>query len=206
VKVLPASGSGKTSDVIKGIEWIVDSHLKKKEKMDKGWKGSVLNISIGGPKSLASERAVNAAVGNGLHIAIAAGNDNESACKHSPAGAEKAITVGASTVSDERAWFSNHGVCVDIFAPGVEIPGPWKGDGDEGVRNTSGTSTTSPHVAGLLAYFLSLMPDRESEYWVRDMEPKKMKEIVLGVATRGVLKCVPDGTENVSLPVVWFIG
>lgn len=47
------------------------------------------------------------------------GNDNRDACNYSPAAAQKAITVGASTLSDERAYFSNHGECVDVFGPGT---------------------------------------------------------------------------------------
>lgn len=50
-----------------------------------------------------------------------AGNDNRDACDYSPAAAEKAVTVGASTLSDERAYFSNHGGCVDVFAPGMKL-------------------------------------------------------------------------------------
>lgn len=46
------------------------------------------------------------------------GNDNRDACNYSPAAAEKAVTVGASTIGDERAYFSNFGKCVDVFAPG----------------------------------------------------------------------------------------
>lgn len=47
------------------------------------------------------------------------GNDNRDACDYSPAAAERAVTVGASTLGDERAYFSNHGSCVDVFAPGM---------------------------------------------------------------------------------------
>ncbi len=42
-------------------------------------------------------------------------------CTSSPGGAEAAITVGASTLDDGRASFSNHGPCVDVFAPGVNV-------------------------------------------------------------------------------------
>lgn len=54
-------------------------------------------------------------------FAVAAGNDNRDACKYSPAAAEQAITVGASNLRDERAYFSNYGKCVDVFAPGKLI-------------------------------------------------------------------------------------
>ncbi|KAJ7434226.1 hypothetical protein B0H11DRAFT_2258650 [Mycena galericulata] len=46
------------------------------------------------------------------------GNDNRDTCSYSPAAAEKAVTVGASTLGDERTYFSNYGPCVDVFAPG----------------------------------------------------------------------------------------
>jgi len=35
--------------------------------------------------------------------------------------AEKAVTVGASTLADERAYFSNHSTCVDIFPKGMYL-------------------------------------------------------------------------------------
>lgn len=42
-------------------------------------------------------------------------------CGSSPAGAENVVTVGASTIDDAMAWFSNHGPCVDVFAPGANV-------------------------------------------------------------------------------------
>ena len=77
-------------------------------------KGSVANMSLGGGKSLALDDAVNRAVDSGMHFAVAAGNDNRDACAYSPAAADKAVTVGASTLG----YFSNYGECVDVFAPG----------------------------------------------------------------------------------------
>jgi cerevisin len=66
-----------------------------------------------------------------------------------------AVTVGASTLGDERAYFSNHGKCVDIFAPGLNILSTWTG-GNETSNTISGTSMASPHICGLLAYLLSI--------------------------------------------------
>lgn len=43
-----------------------------------------------------------------LIVDFAAGNDNRDACDYSPAAAELAVTVGASTITDERAYFSNY--------------------------------------------------------------------------------------------------
>lgn len=88
------------------------------------------------------------------------GNDNRDACNYSPAAAEKAITVGASTLGDERAYFSNHGECVDVFAPGLNILSTYRGS-STATATLSGTSMASPHTAGLLAYLLSLYPSKE---------------------------------------------
>lgn len=82
-------------------------------------------------------------------------SDNKDACAYSPASAEKAVTVGASTLGDERAYFSNHGKCVDVFAPGLNILSTWTG-GNETSNTISGTSMASPHICGLLAYLLSI--------------------------------------------------
>ena len=85
------------------------------------------------------------------------GNDDRDACNYSPAAAEKAVTVGASTLGDERAYFSNVGKCVDIFAPGLNILSTYKGS-KTATATLSGTSMASPHTAGLLAYLLSIYP------------------------------------------------
>lgn len=85
------------------------------------------------------------------------GNDNREACNYSPAGSSESVTVGASTLGDERAYFSNYGTCVDVFAPGMNILSTFKG-GKNAIATMSGTSMASPHVAGLLAYLLSIYP------------------------------------------------
>lgn len=82
-------------------------------------------------------------------------SDNKDACNYSPARAGLAVTVGASTLGDERAYFSNHGKCVDIFAPGLNILSTWTG-GNETSNTISGTSMASPHICGLLAYLVSI--------------------------------------------------
>lgn len=112
-------------------------------------------MSLGGGKAQSLDDAVNAAVAAGLHFAVAAGNDNKDACNYSPARAERAVTVGASTLGDERAYFSNHGKCVDVFAPGLNILSTWNA-GTESSNTISGTSMASPHICGLLAYLLSI--------------------------------------------------
>jgi len=201
VKVLKSNGSGTMSDVVKGVEWAAQAHLQKveaaKKGKAKGFKGSVANMSLGGGKSVTLDMAVNAAVDAGIHFAVAAGNDNADSCNFSPAAAEKAITVGASTLADERAYFSNYGKCNDIFAPGLNILSTWIGS-KYAVNTISGTSMASPHIAGLLAYFLSLQPSKDSAFAVDELTPKKLKETIISIATEGALTDVPEDTPNVS--------
>ncbi|KAI8876000.1 serine protease [Backusella circina FSU 941] len=194
VKVLRSNGSGTMSDVIKGVDWATSQHIKESEvaKRDgKKYKGSVANMSLGGGKSPSLDRFVNSAVEAGIVFAVAAGNDNRDACDYSPAAAELAITVGASTIADERAYFSNYGKCVDVFAPGLNILSVWRGS--KWATNTiSGTSMASPHVAGLAAYFLSL---EENE----NVTPKQIKDKILALASEGLLEKIPEDTPNLLI-------
>jgi cerevisin len=155
------------SDVVGGVVWASDQAAQSAAKARAEYaatgftahRGSVANMSLGGGKSKALDQAVNSAVENGMHFAVAAGNDNRDACNYSPAGAEKAVTVGASTIGDERAYFSNWGTCVDVFAPGLNILSTWTGS-KTATNTISGTSMASPHTAGMLAYLLSIYPSK----------------------------------------------
>ncbi|OAA32918.1 vacuolar subtilisin-like protease [Moelleriella libera RCEF 2490] len=199
VKVLRSNGSGSMSDVVKGVEYAATTHQEQVEAAKagkrKGFKGSVANMSLGGGKTAALDAAVNAAVKAGIHFAVAAGNDNADACNYSPAAAELPVTVGASTIDDTRAYFSNYGKCTDIFAPGLNILSTWIGS-KYAVNTISGTSMASPHICGLLAYYLSLQPAKDSEFSVAEITPKQLKETLVKVSTEGTLTDIPADTPN----------
>ena len=202
VKVLGSGGSGSMSDVVKGVEWAAVQHTEKVEATKKGknkkpFKGSTANMSLGGGKSVTLDLAVNAAVDAGIHFAVAAGNDNANSCNYSPARAQNAVTVGASTILDERAYFSNYGHCNDIFAPGLNIQSAWIGS-KYATKTISGTSMASPHIAGLLAYFLSLQPPSDSGFATADITPKQLKKNLISIGTTGALTDVPKDTQNVG--------
>jgi cerevisin len=199
VKVLRSNGSGTMADVVAGVEWAAKSHIEAvkdaKAGKRKGFKGSVANMSLGGGKTQALDDTVNAAVTVGIHFAVAAGNDNANACNYSPAAAEKAVTVGASALDDSRAYFSNYGKCTDIFAPGLSILSTWIGS-KYATNTISGTSMASPHIAGLLAYYLSLQPAADSEYALAEITPAKLKANLIKIATVGALSDIPKDTPN----------
>ncbi|NBO79879.1 MAG: serine protease, partial [Actinobacteria bacterium] len=146
VRVMNCSGSGSTSDIIAGIDWIITHH--------QAGVPAVANMSLGGPRSAALDLAVSRGVADGVTFVVAAGNSSLSACTVSPAGEPSAITVGSTTSTDERSSFSNFGSCLDVFAPGSNIVSAGHSS-DVATRTLSGTSMAAPHVAGIAALALS---------------------------------------------------
>ncbi|MDQ1651930.1 MAG: hypothetical protein QOI35_1130 [Cryptosporangiaceae bacterium] len=144
VRVLDCAGSGSTSGVVAGIDWVAKNAVKP----------AVANMSLGGGASQAMDDAVRRAIAAGVTFAVAAGNENADACKSSPARTAEAITVGASTSADAKASFSNWGTCVDLFAPGNAITSSYY-TSDTATASMSGTSMASPHVAGAAALYLA---------------------------------------------------
>jgi len=150
VKVLGCGGTGSTSGVIEGVDWVTANAIKP----------AVANMSLGGGTSTALDNAVRESAASGVFYAVAAGNDGANACNSSPAragaGTDNGIaTVAATDRSDKEASWSNYGSCVDIWAPGVSILSTRKGGG---TTTMSGTSMASPHVAGGGALYLSKDP------------------------------------------------
>jgi subtilisin family serine protease len=144
VRVLDCSGSGSTSGVIAGVNWVTANHIHP----------AVANMSLGGGYYAPLETAIQSAITHGVTFVVAAGNDDVNACNYSPAHLATAITVGSTTSTDARSYFSNWGSCLDIFAPGSSITSAWY-TSDTATNTISGTSMASPHVAGVAALYLA---------------------------------------------------
>ncbi len=139
VRVLDRRGSGTTSGVIAGIDYVSLN----------GAPGDVANMSLGGGVSTALDQAVVDAAAGGVMFALAAGNESDDANNHSPARAEgpNIYTVSAFSIGDNFASFSNYGTHVDWAEPGVSIKSTWL---NGGYNTISGTSMATPHLAGIL--------------------------------------------------------
>lgn len=179
VKVLGNSGSGFLSDVIAGVDWVTAKNTNNDPTDDI----EVVNMSLGGVGSDdgncgntnndALHLAICNSVSSGAVYAVAAGNSATDASSQIPAAYDEVITVSAladfdgkagglgsatcrSDQDDTFADFSNFGADVDLIAPGVCILSTWIG---EGYNTISGTSMSSPHVAGAAALYIANHPN-----------------------------------------------
>lgn len=170
VKVLSDNGSGYTSWIIAGIDWVTKNAATIE----------VANMSLGCEcSSAAQDTAIANSVAAGVTYAVAAGNSAKDASTFSPANHPDVITVsaladfdgapgalGASTCRDDQddtlATFSNFGAEVEVAAPGVCILSTWPGGG---YNTISGTSMASPHVAGAAGVLAASPPPAGSTAW-----------------------------------------
>lgn len=193
-----------TYRIVNAIDWVIDHH--------KSGIPAVINMSIGGPKDLLITEAINRAIEDGITVVAAAGNDRADACEFSPANAPGAITVGAMGVAsgkDSISFFSNHGTCVDIFAPGGDVDPATRRDIEPILSANSailtpraganngllapqvGTSMAAPFVAGAAARYLSFKPSAS---------PEEVTQVILSSATKDSLTD-SKGSSNLSLYV-----
>jgi aqualysin 1 len=172
IKVVGCDGSGSVANVVAGIDWVTANAEKP----------AIANLSLSTPANKES-RALDDAVrrsasSGGIFYSVAAGNYGRNACNYSPARAGLAktdtngdgkinrkdsngiVTTAATDLSNEEASFgkaysSNYGACVDLWAPGKRILSTWKGGG---TATLSGTSMAAPHVGGTAALYFSKQP------------------------------------------------
>jgi PKD repeat protein len=189
VRVLGCSGSGSLSGVIAGVDWVTANHAPP----------AAANMSLGSGASLALDNAVSNSIAAGVTYAVAAGNGNrggkeQDACGYSPARVPAALTVGASTSTDQKTSWSNFGNCVDLFAPGSGITSAWY-TSNSATNTISGTSMASPHVAGAAALYLETNPGAL---------PAQVGSAIVNAATQNIV--TSSSTSNNHLLHTFFDG
>lgn len=179
VRVLNCRNSQPSSAALyPAIDWIIDHH--------QAGVPAVVNLSVGMPKSSAFNEAVRRLISDGVIVVAAAGNQNRDACLYSPASETSAIVVGAIDRSASRASYSNHGPCVDLFAPGSDVVAGWIGSPNV-YRSSSGTSNAAPLVSGIVALMLEAEPT---------LTQGEMEKRLIASATVGALSNVGAGSPN----------
>jgi subtilisin family serine protease len=174
VRVLDCSGSGATSGVVAGVDWVTGNHAAGQP--------AVANMSLGGGASAALDTAVQNSINDGVAYGIAAGNGNQlgmaqDACGTSPARVPAAMTIGATDANDVKASWSNYGSCVDWFAPGVNITSDWYSS-DTATNTISGTSMATPHTVGVAALYFATHPT---------FTPAQVRDGLYNLTTKGIV-------------------
>jgi hypothetical protein len=191
VRVLDCNGSGTTSGVIAGVDWVTGNHT--------GSNPAVANMSLGGGASSSLDTAVKNSIADGVSYAVAAGNGNfigrqDDACKYSPARVAEAMTISATNSNDAKASWANYGNCVDWFAPGVSITSAWS-TSDTATNTISGTSMATPHTAGVAALYLQANSGAS---------PSSVRNAIYDATTKGIV--TSSSTTNNHLLFSGFIG
>ena len=197
VRVIGCTGNSVGNSIINGLAWVLSDIAANPGP-------AVVNISLGTTASVALDNAVTNIIDAGIPVVVAAGNSSSDACEESPGRVSDAITVAASSKTDQHATFSNFGPCVDIYAPGVNI---WSASNTSptGGSIMSGTSMSAPHVAGVIAKYLSVYSGAtpaEMDAWLIASSSKDKLSLVPSSTPNRLLYSDPAGIEELPVTLV----
>jgi len=180
VKVIGASGTGTIADVVAGLQWVGTN-------VSSTGRRGLVSMSLGGGLSQSWDDAVRSLINSNIPVVVAAGNSDQDASLSSPSDVQEAIVVGASDITDTRAYFSNFGATVDLFAPGVSVISTFN---NGSTASYSGTSMATPHAAGQAAVYLATH---------HGATPAQVSKALTDSALRNQLSNIPAGTANLLL-------
>src|SRR5246127_3086556 len=142
LKAFSANGTGYLSNIVAALYYAVQNHA------------NVVNMSFDlGSSSPSLQRAVSYANKAGVVLVAAAGNESTNARVYPAAMNGNVVGIASTTDWDARSSFSNYGSAdVWIAAPGEYVISTYPGGT---YASESGTSFSSPIVAGTVALMLS---------------------------------------------------
>ena len=169
-KILPVRVLGKCygylSDIIDGMRWAAGLTVSGVPANANPAKVLNLSLGAGGACESSLQSAINAVSATGAIIVVAAGNSNDAVSNYLPANCNNVITVGATTKTGTRAYYSNYGSLVDVSAPGgasgvgilSTLNSGTTTPGSDSYASYIGTSMATPHVAGLVSLMVAISP------------------------------------------------
>jgi subtilisin family serine protease len=195
VRVLDCAGDGSIADVVDALRWVRGHH--------RSGVAAIANLSLGvdlGDDGAEIDEQVLAMIKEGIVVTVAAGNGDQQgrpfdACRIAPGNESRAITVGATSITDAMTSYTNYGPCVDLFAPGGDRTRPlesswWESDTDYDID--VGTSMASPLVAGYAALLAQQQPG---------LCVDAIAEAIVSRATQGVITGLEATSPNRLLHV-----
>lgn len=140
IKAMRETGSGQIAEIIKGIDAAIAEKVH------------IINMSLGTSADIPEMKAaIKRASDAGIFLVCAAGNDGQADSVNYPGKYDSTFAIAATNQDGKVSSFSSMGWDVDLAAPGEQILTAWK---NNGYSTVSGTSFSSPFVAGVLALLL----------------------------------------------------
>ena len=144
-----AAGTGTTSSIYRGIEYVVNGNGPRL--------ADIINMSLGGySDDVPYKKSVTDAINKGIVVVATAGNDSTNIRK-TPATLPGVICVASTDMNGMRSNFSNYGPWVTISAPGSSILSTIPGSG---YSVKGGTSMAAPIVSGCAALYISTLSSK----------------------------------------------
>ncbi len=133
--------------IVSGIDWLLSQNVQ------------VINMSVGGPRNLLVDVAIQRTIQSGVPVIAAAGNGGSTATAVYPAAQPGVIAVTAVDSDLELYSEANEGTYIDYAAPGVDI---WAGNEKGTGKFVSGTSFSVPYVTAAIVSIIDNAGPKEA--------------------------------------------